>query len=99
MSQILPIHCCRMCGATSYRRVIARDDLGSLRAIDLYQCSGCSVVFADPKAWREGGASDMPIAPLTIAPMRPATGVEKGVSDEGPRAPNLETYGSVLGRA
>jgi hypothetical protein len=47
-------HCCRMCGATSYRRVIDRDEHGALRPTALYQCSGCSVVFADPKAWREG---------------------------------------------
>ena len=45
---------CRKCGATSYRRVVARDDKGAMRLGDLYQCSGCDVVFADPKAWREG---------------------------------------------
>lgn len=26
----------------------------------LYRCSGCSVTFADPSAWRESGASSVP---------------------------------------
>jgi len=43
---------CRLCGATSYRRVISRDAEGRMVASGLYQCSGCSAVFADPKAWR-----------------------------------------------
>lgn len=64
-----PLHCCRMCGATSYRRVVARDDEGAMRATQLYQCSGCSVVFADPKAWRDGGADTGPV----IDPVRPLT--------------------------
>lgn len=43
-----------MCGATSYRRVIDRDGIGTLRPTGLFICSGCSVVFLDPKAWRNG---------------------------------------------
>ena len=62
-----------MCGATSYRRVIARDEQGALRSSDLYQCSGCSVVFADPKAWRDGGADDMAPPPPSFTPLRPST--------------------------
>ena len=50
-----PVNACRMCGATSYRHVVARDENGKLRPNGLYQCSGCSVVFADPKIWRDGG--------------------------------------------
>ena len=80
-----------MCGATSYRRVIARDDLGALRPTDLYQCSGCSVVFADPKTWREGGASDLPIASSPITPLRSVTAVAERVGNEIPVAQNLET--------
>ena len=72
------LRCCRMCGATSYRPVIARDAQGALRATDLFQCSGCSVVFTDPKAWREGGDQEPP--PPTITPMRPYT-----VTATGPR--------------
>lgn len=65
-----PIYCCRTCGATSYRKVIARDQQGRLRPAGPYQCSGCSVVFADPKAWRNGGLPEVnnptPLpAPLT----------------------------------
>lgn len=42
-----------MCGSTCYRRVVARDERGALRATDMFQCSGCSLVFADLKAWRD----------------------------------------------
>jgi len=42
---------CRVCGAMSYRRVIARDAAGRLTANGLYQCTGCSMTFSDPKAW------------------------------------------------
>jgi hypothetical protein len=67
---------CRMCGATSYRRVIARDSEGAMRPTGLYRCSGCSVVFADPRAWREGeepalsggGAGIVPLTPPVPRP-------------------------------
>jgi len=51
---------CRLCGATSYRRVIERDDAGAMRPTGLYSCSGCSVVFANPAMWRDGGADEVP---------------------------------------
>ena len=40
---------CRICPATTYRRVHTGADDGSA----LYRCSGCGVVFTDPEAWRE----------------------------------------------
>ncbi len=43
---------CRACGAMSYRRVITRDATGRLKPNGLYQCSGCSLTFSDPKMWR-----------------------------------------------
>lgn len=69
-----PLNACRLCGATSYRRVLARDDSGALRPNGLYQCSGCSVVFANPQAWRDGGADVAPPAPA----VRPLTPVRRG---------------------
>lgn len=68
-----PINCCRMCGATSYRKVVARDESGAMKSTGLYQCSGCSVVFADPRAWREGegGSGDLEgLSPTVIARRR-----------------------------
>jgi hypothetical protein len=63
------LNACRVCGATSYRRVIARDETGALKPNGLYQCSGRTVVFTDPSAWRDGGpdiaASQQHIEPLT----------------------------------
>jgi hypothetical protein len=45
-----------MCGASSYRRMIDRDETGSLRPTGSFRCSGCRVVFLDTKAWRDGVA-------------------------------------------
>ena len=61
MSPHLALNACRACGATNYRRVIARDDRGDLKPTGLYQCSGCSVVFANPKAWRDGGVDELDV--------------------------------------
>jgi ribosomal protein L37AE/L43A len=44
---------CRHCNSTSYKRVIQRDAQGEMRPSELYSCSGCSVVFANPEAWRQ----------------------------------------------
>lgn len=66
-----------MCGATSYRRVIDRDAHGALRPTALYQCSGCSVVFADPKAWREG-EPDLPAHSPPVASARPMIAIGTG---------------------
>ena len=44
---------CRHCNATSYKRVIQRDAHGQMRDSNLFRCSGCSVVFTDPQAWRQ----------------------------------------------
>lgn len=88
-----------MCGASSYRPVLDRDAGGAMRATGLYRCSGCSVVFADPRAWREGGADEaLPSAP-PAAPASAGTVPMLAAPDEAPaaqpRAPNLRTYGTV----
>jgi len=86
-----------MCGATSYRHVIARDEHGALRPTSLYQCSGCSVVFADPKAWRDGGVDEVPPLATPFKPSQPsmlAPGLSRGAV---PSAPNLATYGLTPG--
>ena len=63
---------CRMCGATSYRRVIDRDDTGALRPTTPFHCSGCSVVFMDPKAWRDGEGEPAPsMVPPSVRPLTP----------------------------
>lgn len=85
---------CRLCGATSYRRVISRDADGRMAASGLYQCSGCSAVFADPKAWREGGDE----LPPTAGPVRPLTPTASSPSPSSstrdvPLTPSLSTYG------
>lgn len=50
---------CRNCNATSYRRIIARDERGEMRPSGMYACSGCSVVFADPEKWRKEGVASV----------------------------------------
>lgn len=88
-----------MCGASSYRPVLDRDAAGAMRSTGLYRCSGCSVVFADPRAWREGGADDAapPVSPA--APAGAGAAPIPVAQDEPPaaqpRAPDLRTYGTV----
>lgn len=65
------LNSCRMCGATSYRRVIDRSDDGAMRATGRYRCSGCSVVFADPKAWREGEANELVADGVSVKRLTP----------------------------
>jgi len=84
-----------MCGATSYRRVIDRDTDGVLRPTGLFHCSGCSVVFADPKAWRDGEV-ELPneTAPGAIKRLTPVT-VHAASSAASPAAPDFSTYGAT----
>ena len=84
-----PTHCCRICGATSYRRALARDEGSAMRATELYQCSGCSVGFADPRAWREGGGDAVPDAPV----VRPQKPVPPAAAHRPVGVPDFATYG------
>ena len=58
-------YACRMCGASSFRRVVMRDAAGAMTASGLYRCS---VVFADPHDWR--GAPEVESLPLPPDPRR-----------------------------
>jgi hypothetical protein len=68
----LHLHAWRMCGAASFRRVIDRDGADALKPTGPFQCSGCSLVFADPKAWRDG---EWEAATSTPPGARPLTSV------------------------
>ncbi len=87
-----PTSRCRMCGATSYRPVIARDAAGAMTRTGLYRCSGCSVVFADPKAWREGENEDVP-PPADLPKLHTST-----AAATIPEGPDFKTYGLVPDR-
>ena len=92
-------YACRMCGATSYRRVIDRDETGSLRPTGLYRCSGCSVAFADPKAWREGEAeapAPLPLRKDGAGPLAPGSSSAGIVA--APAPPDFSTYGACAPR-
>ena len=92
MPDSLPLNRCRVCGASSYRAVIDRDSSGAMRPTGLYRCSGCSVVFADPAAWRDGDSQAWSVAAQDpLAPV-PAQGLSVV-----PRAPDWRTYGGVPG--
>lgn len=47
-----PLNKCRMCGSTAYKRVIARDERGAMRASGVYQCTGCRLLFTQLNEWR-----------------------------------------------
>ena len=91
----MPANFCRMCGATSYRQVITRDDQGVMRHSGLYRCSGCSAVFADPKAWREGGTDEPAPSSSPIPPLSPSRVTPAEALAAVPRAPDFTTYGPV----
>ena len=63
---------CRMCGAASYRRLVHRGPDGAMVYSGLYRCSGCSVTFSDPLAWRDAASGESTAhverAPVQIAP-------------------------------
>jgi hypothetical protein len=92
MSETLPLNRCRICGASSYRAVIDRDGSGAMRPTGLYRCSGCSVVFADPAAWRDGDSQAWSAA-AQDSPAPPPVPGEPVV----PRAPDWTTYGGAPG--
>jgi hypothetical protein len=53
MSPLPPSHRCRLCGATSYRKLTHRGPDGIMGYSGEYRCSGCSFTFSDPGEWRE----------------------------------------------
>ncbi len=57
-----PLNRCGYCGATSYRRVLARDTEGVMRYAEPLLCSSCQREFADLTAWREGATGEHPQA-------------------------------------
>jgi len=60
-------NCCGYCGATSYHRVVARDETGAMRYSDTLQCTGCSREFANLDFWRQGGAQTPTHPPVVSA--------------------------------
>lgn len=56
-------------------------------ASGLYRCSGCSVVFEDPRSWREAGPEWQAQGP---PPARPPPGLQPAIT---PAAPDLSRYG------
>ena len=90
------LNCCRMCGATSYRHVIARDGSGAMTPAGLYQCSGCSVVFTDPVAWREGPEASTVARAVVAGPTGPSSCADRLQNPpDVPRAPDFRNYGLV----
>jgi len=88
-----PHNRCRLCGAASYRRVIERDAGGRLRPTGLYCCSGCSVVFGDPKSWGRAAGDN---APPSVAPAPPPAPQPGPMPSAARHGPDLRTYGIRL---
>ena len=65
MHPVSPPYRCRLCGAASYRKLTHRSDDGAMQYSGLYRCSGCSVTFSDPTAWREGGDAEIAAADVS----------------------------------
>ena len=48
------LNSCHRCGATAYKTLIARDDMGAMRASGRYQCVQCKQEFTSVRQWRDG---------------------------------------------
>ncbi|RYH67298.1 MAG: hypothetical protein EON54_04070 [Alcaligenaceae bacterium] len=53
---------CGYCGASSFHRVVARDETGAMRYTKALQCTGCSREFSNLQVWRQGMESAQPPA-------------------------------------
>ena len=51
-------NCCGYCGATSYHRVVARDDAGVMRYTEALRCTGCGREYANLQVWRNSGTQE-----------------------------------------
>jgi hypothetical protein len=60
-------NCCGYCGATSYHRVVARDDAGVMRYTDALRCTGCGREYANLQVWRQGEKEEPTTSPVATA--------------------------------
>ncbi len=58
---------CGYCGATSYHRVVARDETGAMRYTETLQCTGCNREFANLHVWRQGSGQESASVPVSSA--------------------------------
>ena len=67
-----PRYACRLCGATSYRRLTQRGATGAMEYGALYRCSGCELTFENPVTWRGDpvGRSHTMLPKVDPAPLR-----------------------------
>lgn len=59
MPSTTPVNACRLCGATAYRPVIARDASGAMKPTGRYRCVGCKLEFEHVKQWRTPALSQL----------------------------------------
>ena len=64
MANFKTIYKCRVCGTTSYQRVMDRSVGGLLAPTGEYRCTGCRNVFASLRAWWE------PLPPADFHPSK-----------------------------
>lgn len=60
-------NCCGYCGATSYHRVLARDDAGVMRYTEALRCTGCGREYANLQVWRQGDTQESVTPPVATA--------------------------------
>ena len=53
MANYKTLYKCRVCGTTTYQRVVGRAANGTLEPTGEYRCTGCRNVFASLRAWWE----------------------------------------------
>lgn len=70
-------YACRICAATSFRKARSRSPDGGPQ---LYRCTGCGVVFADPERWRkmQTHQANPPPAPVAVDQTQQAIAARAG---------------------
>ena len=58
---------CGYCSATSYHRVLARDDAGVMRYTEALRCTGCGREYANLQVWRQGDTQESVTPPVATA--------------------------------
>lgn len=53
MANFKTIYKCRICGTTSYQRVMERAPDGAMQPLGAYRCCGCRNIFDSVRAWWE----------------------------------------------
>lgn len=80
-----PSNACRLCGATAYQPVIARDANGAMMPSGTYRCVRCKLEFNTIDQWRGNAEAAPVLTPLTKCAASPV--LQAGEVVDSPTTP------------